>query len=164
MQKSKKMADALVEHYYLNFELGIEYLAISQQIYKLGLTNLGHYIKSLAEDKLTVHKDKLFNYIVDQDINLNGQINKINYVNYNKPVEAVKRILDQEGMVREKLKQFSVDSLKEEDHETFHFLTWFVNDGTKDFAEVNEIYNLFSLSNDLLAIDHAVKDLMKHKC
>ncbi len=159
MKKSPIISNALNEHYNLNFQLGIEYLSLSQQVYNIGMHNLGSYIKKLAEDKLTIHKDKLFNYLVNQNIAIEGKIQTSTCKTYAKPVEMVKHILDHEENVKEKILELSNMSLKENDHETFHFLTWFVNDGIKDYGEVKNIYNLFSLSDDILAIDQSVKDL-----
>ncbi len=159
MKKSSVISSALNEHYNLNFQLGIEYLSLSQQVYNIGMQNLANYIKKLAEDKLTIHKDKLFNYLVNQNIAIDGKIQTSTCKTYAKPVEMVKHILDHEENVKEKILELSNLSLKENDHETFHFLTWFVNDGVKDYGEVKNIYNLFSLSDDILAIDQSVKDL-----
>ncbi len=159
MKKSPVISSALNEHYNLNFQLGIEYLSLSQQVYNIGMQNLANYIKKLAEDKLTIHKDKLFNYLVNQNIAIDGKIQTSTCKTYAKPVEMVKHILDHEENVKEKILELSNLSLKENDHETFHFLTWFVNDGVKDYGEVKNIYNLFSLSDDILAIDQSVKDL-----
>lgn len=159
MKISEKIAHELNKHYNLNFQLGIEYLALSQQIYNIGMSNLANYIKKLAEDKLTVHKDKLFNYLVNQNIAIENAFQINSCKKYSKPSEMVKHILDHEENVKLQILELSNLSLKENDHESFHFLTWFVNDGVKDYSEVKNIYALFNLSDDILAIDQSIKDL-----
>lgn len=159
MKKSPKIIKELNDHYNLNFQLGIEYLALSQKMFKIGMLNLADYIKTLAEDKLTTHKDKLFYYLIDQDINIENNFRTFDSSKFQKPLDVVEHILEQEGMVKEKILEISKLSLKEDDHESFHFLTWFVNDGVKDYNEVKNIRNLFNLTDDILSIDQAIKEL-----
>lgn len=161
MNKSTAIINGLNEHYFLNFYLGIQYLTISQKFYQMSMKNTANYIKTLAEDKLTIHKDKIFNYLINQNININGQVEQITNYNFDNPKQAIKFILEQEENVRISLNKLSQESLNENDHETFHFLTWFINDGTKDYSEVKSIYNLFSLTDDLLSIDQSVKELIE---
>lgn len=160
MKLKEKIIQKLNEHYQLNFQLGIKYLSFSQKASKVGLVNLSAYIKQLADDKLTIHKDKLFNYLLDQDACLDCMVESHKCDNLNQPKDIIKEILKLEEDVRVKINELSQIAISENDYETFHFLTWFVNDGLKDFNEIKAIVKLFSLSDDILSIDQAIKEII----
>lgn len=161
MKLNEKIIKKLNEHYLLNFRLGLQYLNYSQKVNKIGLINLSSYIKHLSDDKLTIHKDKIFNYLLSQDICIDCEVENNKCDVFNKPEDIINEIIKLEENVRIKITELSELAINEKDYETFHFLTWFVNDGLKDFNEIKKIANLFNLSNDLLAIDQSIKEIIE---
>lgn len=163
MSKTNKVIQEIVNHYYLNFELGMQYLSFSNEVAKSGYYNFSKYLHELADDKLTAHKDMLFDYIKRTDNCLSIGEYKFNIQHIHDPKQIVDFVFNEEMKIREKVKEMSCLSLQENDHESFHFLTWFVNDGIKDFQKIKKIHKLFELSDSVIEIDQAISEIIEDK-
>lgn len=163
MSKTNKVIQEIVNHYYLNFELGMQYLSFSNEVAKVGYYNFSKYLRDLADDKLTTHKDILFDYIKRTDNCLSIGEYKFNIQHIHDAKKIVDFVFNEEMKIREKVKEMSCLSLDEKDHESFHLLTWFVNDGIKDFQKIKKIHKLFELSDNVIEIDQAITEIIEDK-
>lgn len=123
MSKTNKVIQEIVNHYYQNFELGMQYLSFSNEVAKLGYYNFSKYLHELADDKLTAHKDILFDYIKRTNNCLSIGEYKFNVEHIHDANKIVEFVFDKEMKIRQKVQEMSSLSLQENDHESFHFLT-----------------------------------------
>lgn len=164
MKKSKKILDLLNEHYVKNLELGIFYNILNVKLQKMSMPNFAKYIKNLSDDKLTIHKDKITDYLssVDGEISIWPTSKFLSEVdNLKSPLEIIKKVYLEENLIREDVTKFANECIKESDFESFNFIQWFVEDGLKDFGEIEYINGLFENSKDHLLIDMNIEKVIE---
>lgn len=162
MKKSQNVVKALSEHYFRNIELGIYYADLSLQANAMGMLSFSKYIKDLSDDKITIHKDLIINYLnsIGEDL-IAKEMKPVEFKKFKNPKDLAKELLTLELEVRQEVNDIANIALKEVDFETFNFWQWFVKDGLKDYNEIEAINNAFTASNDLLLIDNSIEKLVK---
>lgn len=161
--KSKKIQELLNNHFKTNISLGTLYTKFFFEISKTPLTNLADYIKDLANDKLGIHKDKIIDFMLSANYELDmlKEVNICNFKNGSSPKEIIAEMIKHEKAVIEEVNKFAEIALAEKDFEAFEFIQWFVRDGLKDFNEVLFISELFEQSNDMLLIDQKIATILE---
>lgn len=161
--KKNKTIELIISHYNENIELGVLYDSLSVLSSQLNCENLSKYLKELSNDKLTIHKDLISEYITSVGNELNSNISLDSKKQISK-LKTAKNIIDfvydQELKVRDTINNICNLALEEKDFESFNFIQWFVKDGLKDFNEIEYIKGLFDLSDNLLQIDNNIKNVI----
>lgn len=163
MKKSPKVIKFLHEQYNINLSLGIVYMQLHLKAKSFGMSRFATYIKNLSDDKLTVHKDLIVNYLdsIQEDLPVAFEFKKYDISKIKDPKELARWLLNVEGEIRQHVNDGAKLFMNENDFETFDFWSWFVNDGLKDYSEVRAINDLFDLSKELLLIDYNISKIVK---
>lgn len=162
--KKNKTIEAIVEHYNDNLLLGTIYNSLKVQAAKFNCNNLSKYLKMLSDDKLTIHKDLITDYLISVGNDLDASIScySQDYTKaLNSPKEIIEFVYSKELEIRGKINKICELSLEEKDFESFNFIQWFVKDGLKDFNEIEYIKGLFELTDNMLEIDNNIKDILE---
>lgn len=163
MNKSKEIIDLLNKHYIKNLELGIFYNILNVKAQKFNMPNLSKYIKQLSDDKLTIHKDKITDYLSSIGADLDPSLIK-NYSEELKQINSAKEIIEkiyyEENLIRQEVSEFASACIKDSDFESFEFIQWFIKDGLKDFGEIEYIDGLFKNTKDLVLIDMNIEKII----
>lgn len=153
----KEIVEILSKHYFRNIELGIYYLDLAKQANDFGMVNLSKYIIDLSNDKMVTHKNIIYNYFVESNVDFVGNISPINFTKFNNPKELVENICEIEKNIKNDIDKIADLMFENKDHVSYNFWQWFIKDFLKDFGEILYIKDLFSMSNDLLLIDHMIE-------
>lgn len=153
----KEIIEILSKHYFRNIELGIYYLDLAKQANDFGMVNLSKYIIDLSNDKMVTHKNIIYNYFVESNVDFVGNISPINFTKFNNPKELVENICEIEKNIKNDIDKIADLMFESKDHVSYNFWQWFIKDFLKDFGEILYIKDLFSMSNDLLLIDHMIE-------
>lgn len=153
----KEIVEILSKHYFRNIELGIYYLDLAKQANDFGMVNLSKYIIDLSNDKMVTHKNIIYNYFVESNVDFVGNISPINFTKFNNPKELVENICEIEKNIKNDIDKIADLMFENKDHVSYNFWQWFIKDFSKDFGEILYIKDLFSMSNDLLLIDHMIE-------
>ncbi|MBU3830820.1 MAG: hypothetical protein H9897_01545 [Candidatus Ureaplasma intestinipullorum] len=153
----KEIIEILSKHYFRNIELGIYYLDLAKQANDFGMVNLSKYIIDLSNDKMVTHKNIIYNYFVESNVDFVGNISPINFTKFNNPKELVENICEIEKNIKNDIDKIADLMFETKDHVSYNFWQWFIKDFLKDFGEILYIKDLFSMSNDLLLIDHMIE-------
>ena len=153
----KEIVEILSKHYFRNIELGIYYLDLAKQANDFGMVNLSKYIIDLSNDKMVTHKNIIYNYFVDSNVDFVGNISPINFTKFNNPKELVENICEIEKNIKNDIDKIADLMFENKDHVSYNFWQWFIKDFLKDFGEILYIKDLFSMSKDLLLIDHMIE-------
>ncbi len=153
----KEIVEILSKHYFRNIELGIYYLDLAKQANDFGMVNLSKYIIDLSNDKMVTHKNIIYNYFVESNVDFVGNISPINFTKFNNPKELVENICEIEKNIKNDIDKIADLMFEAKDHVSYNFWQWFIKDFLKDFGEILYIKDLFSMSNDLLLIDHMIE-------
>ena len=157
----KEIVEILSKHYFRNIELGIYYLDLAKQANDFGMINLSKYIIELSNDKMVTHKNIIYNYFVESNVDFVGNISPINFVKFNNPKELVENICEIEKNIKNDIDKIADLMFENKDHVSYNFWQWFIKDFLKDFGEILYIKDLFSMSKDLLLIDHMIEKNFK---
>lgn len=157
----KEIIEILSKHYFRNIELGIYYLDLAKQANDFGMENLSKYIIDLSNDKMVTHKNIIYNYFVESNVDFVGNISPINFTKFNNPKELVENICEIEKNIKNDIDKIADLMFETKDHVSYNFWQWFIKDFLKDFGEILYIKDLFSMSNDLLLIDHMIEKKFK---
>ncbi|WP_353289734.1 ferritin-like domain-containing protein [Ureaplasma ceti] len=160
MKKSELVVKTLSEHFFRNVQLGIYYVDLASQASSMGMVSFAKYIKSLSDDKITIHKDLIFKYLTSIDQELIGNCKEVEFKKFDNARQIAKELLEIERTIRSEVSEIAGICLKEDDFESFNFWQWFVKDGLKDFDEIQEINSAFDASEDLLLIDNTIDKLI----
>ena len=153
----KEIVEILSKHYFRNIELGIYYLDLAKQANDFGMVNLSKYIIELSNDKMVTHKNIIYNYFVESNVDFVGNISPINFTKFNNPKELVENICEIEKNIKNDIDKIADLMFETKDHVSYNFWQWFIKDFLKDFGEILYIKDLFSMSKDLLLIDHMIE-------
>lgn len=153
----KEIVEILSKHYFRNIELGIYYLDLAKQANDFGMVNLSKYIIDLSNDKMVTHKNIIYNYFVESNVDFVGNISPINFIKFNNPKVLVENICEIEKNIKNDIDKIADLMFENKDHVSYNFWQWFIKDFSKDFGEILYIKDLFSMSNDLLLIDHMIE-------
>ncbi len=162
--KRNKTIELITKHCVENFRLGIIYNSLKVKAAEFGMENLSKYMKMLSDDKLTIHKDLITDYLISVGNTLEIEVeSKADAVikSISTPEQLMNYVYESELKIRSEVNAIAASSIAESDFESFNFIQWFVKDGLKDFNEIEYIKNLFGLSNNLLQIDHDIKNILE---
>ncbi len=157
----KEIIQVLSNHYFKNIELGVYYLDLAKQANDFGMVNLSKYIINLSNDKMVTHKNLIYNYFLESGENLVGNLSQINFKKFENPKQIVENICFIEEEIKKDVNLIADKILEQKEHETYNFWQWFIKDVLKDFGEILYIKDLFSMSNDMLLIDHMIEKNVK---
>ena len=157
----KEIIQVLSNHYFKNIELGVYYLDLAKQANDFSMVNLSKYIINLSNDKMVTHKNLIYNYFLESGENLVGNLSQINFKKFENPKQIVENICFIEEEIKKDVNLIADKILEQKEHETYNFWQWFIKDVLKDFGEILYIKDLFSMSNDMLLIDHMIEKNVK---
>lgn len=157
----KEIIEILSKHYFRNIELGTYYLDLAKQANDFGMVNLSKYIINLSNDKMVTHKNIIYNYFVESNVNLVGNISPINFTKFDNPRQLVENICKIEENIKNDVNKIADLMFDSKDHVSYNFWQWFIKDVLKDFGEILYVRDLFSMSNDVLLIDHMIEKKCK---
>ena len=157
----KEIIQVLSNHYFKNIELGVYYLDLAKQANDFGMVNLSKYIINLSNDKMVTHKNLIYNYFLESGEDLVGNLSQINFKKFENPKQLVENICFIEEEIKKDVNLIADKILELKSHETYNFWQWFIKDVLKDFGEILYIKDLFSMSNDMLLIDHMIEKNIK---
>ena len=157
----KEIIQVLSNHYFKNIELGVYYLDLAKQANDFGMVNLSKYIINLSNDKMVTHKNLIYNYFLESGEDLVGNLSQISFKKFENPKQLVENICFIEEEIKKDVNLIADKILELKAHETYNFWQWFIKDVLKDFGEILYIKDLFSMSNDMLLIDHMIEKNVK---
>lgn len=157
----KEIIQVLSNHYFKNIELGVYYLDLAKQANDFGMVNLSKYIINLSNDKMVTHKNLIYNYFLESGEDLVGNLSQINFKKFENPKQLVENICFIEEEIKKDVNLIADKLLEQKAHESYNFWQWFIKDVLKDFGEILYIKDLFSMSNDMLLIDHMIEKNVK---
>lgn len=157
----KEIIQVLSNHYFKNIELGVYYLDLAKQANDFGMVNLSKYIINLSNDKMVTHKNLIYNYFLESGEDLVGNLSQINFKKFENPKQLVENICFIEEEIKKDVNLIADKLLEQKAHEAYNFWQWFIKDVLKDFGEILYIKDLFSMSNDMLLIDHMIEKNVK---
>lgn len=157
----KEIIQVLSNHYFKNIELGVYYLDLAKQANDFGMVNLSKYIINLSNDKMVTHKNLIYNYFLESGEDLVGNLSQINFKKFENPKQLVENICFIEEEIKKDVNLIADKLLEQKAHESYNFWQWFIKDVLKDFGEILYIKDLFSMSDDMLLIDHMIEKNVK---
>lgn len=147
-KKKSYLSDKMVS--LINDLIAAEFNA--QQLYKsmstwaeyIGYEGLAEFMKSHTSDENS-HMNKLYSYMLDRQVNPITPAVKQQPTSFKDLKDVLEKSLAHEELIENTYKKAVKDALAENDHTTYHFFLWFLNE------QVEEI-NLFCKWLDRLSV------------
>lgn len=154
----KELLNLLNTYYFLETKTSLLYKMYAQHIRNFGMPKLAEFFEEMSNDKGCTHTKMISDYLSSfsnnlEMVNLNFQT--IDYTDdlFENIENIFESILENEDMLRSKVLEIADKSLEEKDHDTYHFIQWFVTDSMKDINDVTDIYNIVLNANSPIEIE-----------
>ncbi len=161
-----EILDLLNTYYFLETKTSLLYKMYGQHIRNFGLSKLADFFDEMSNDKGVTHTNMISKYLSSfgrniEMINLNFET--IDYTDdlFENIENIFDAILENEELLREKVIEIADKSFEEKDHDTYHFIQWFVTDSMKDINEVSDIYNIVLNANSPVEVELYLTNLSK---
>jgi len=145
MMISQKMADSLNEQVKNEFYSSWLYLAMAYKFESMGLKVFAKWFFRQADEEKE-HAMKIAKYILDQGAEVKLTALDKPKTEYASAEEIVGDAVNHEKLVTKMINDLVDLALKENDHATFSFLQWFVNEQVEEVASTTELYDLVKMA------------------
>lgn len=154
----KEILDLLNTYYFLETKTSLLYKMYGQHIRNFGMPKLADFFDEMSNDKGVTHTKMISDYLSTFSVNLemvNLDFKSIEYTEdlFENIENIFESILKNEEMLRTKVLEIADKALDEKDHDTYHFIQWFVTDSMKDINEVSDIYNIVLNANSPIEVE-----------
>lgn len=144
---SKKMVDALNKQVMEEFHSAWIYMAMAYKFEAMSLKIFAQWFFLQAQEERE-HAEKMASYILDQggEVKLTGM--DAPKVTAKTAESLVKAAVDHEIYITECIHKLCDQAKKENDHATFNFLQWYVDEQVEEVASTSELYDMVKLASN----------------
>lgn len=158
----KELSDKLNSQ--MNFELYSAYIYMSMSAYleDVNLSGMAHWARLQAKEEFE-HAMKFYNFMLKN--NLKPVFEKINKpkAEWQSSIEIFEDIYNHEKLVTSKIHELIKLSSKIEEHATFCFLQWFVEEQIEEEATAKSILERLNMTENIMNTLNVDKELGKRK-
>ncbi|RMF77638.1 MAG: ferritin [Planctomycetota bacterium] len=149
MQISKKMNDALNAQITLEFQASQAYLGMMCMFESMGLKVLGGKFRAQSEEERG-HAMKIVDYLLEVggDVAI-GEL-PAPKMKYDSVADAVEAALGHEQHVTKQVHKLVDLARKENDHATFQFLQWFVEEQVEEISSMENLLQIVKMAGPAL--------------
>ena len=141
---SKKMIDALNEQIKNEFYSAYMYLAMSAYLADLGLPGFASWMRIQAQEEVT-HANKMYDYVLSRGGKIVLKAIDAPPVAWKNPLDAMQAGLTHEKFVTKCINDLSDLAVKEKDHASQIFLSWYVTEQVEEEQSFGDIVNALKL-------------------
>ncbi len=144
---SKELQQALIEQLNKEYHSAYIYLGMSAYCSKEGFNGAASWFLIQYQEEVA-HGMKLFQYLEDQDVEI--QLPTIDgvKVEYKSFLDVFKKSLAHEQKMTKNLNELSDLAMKDKDHATYNLLQWYVTEQVEEEATVKAIIDHIKLVGD----------------
>lgn len=153
---SVKLQKALNEQ--INNELfaAYQYLAMAEYFAAMNLDGFAHWMRFQREEEIG-HAMKIFDFVIDRDARVKLSAIAAPSSKFASPLDVLKKALDHERAVTEKINEVYTAAKKENDYPTEALMQWFVLEQVEEEASAQKVVERLEMAGDdkaaLLMID-----------
>jgi ferritin len=153
---SEKLQKALNEQ--INNELfaAYQYLAMAEYFAAMNLDGFAHWMRLQREEEIG-HAMKIFDFIIDRDARVKLSAIAAPSSKFASPLDVLKKALEHERAVTEKINALYTAAKKENDYPTEALMQWFVLEQVEEEASALKVVERLEMAGDdkaaLLMID-----------
>ncbi len=147
----------------LNKELYAAYLYLSMSAYfsELAMDGFAKNLRKQSEEEL-VHAGKIYDYLIERDENIVFKEIEAPNINWESPLEALKRALEHEKFVTESIEKVYEASKEKKDWATEVFLQWFIAEQVEEEEKfrtlIKKLENIQEFNCEINRIDRHLED------
>ena len=139
-----KMIDALNEQIKNEFYSSYMYLAMSAYFADMGLPGFANWMRIQAKEEIT-HATKMYDYVLARGGKIALKAIDAPPAAWKNPLDAMQAGLTHEKFVTKCLNELSDLAVKEKDHASQIFLTWYVTEQVEEEQNFSDIINALKL-------------------
>lgn len=153
---SEKLQKALNEQ--INNELfaAYQYLAMAEYFAAMNLDGFAHWMRLQREEEIE-HAMKIFDFVIDRDARVKLSAIAAPPSKFASPLDVLKKALEHERSVTEKINTLYTAAKKENDYPTEALMQWFVLEQVEEEASALKVVERLEMAGDdkaaLLMID-----------
>jgi len=153
---SEKLQKALNEQ--INNELfaAYQYLAMAEYFAAMNLDGFAHWMRLQREEEIC-HAMKIFDFVIDRDGRVKLSAIAGPSAKFASPLDVLKKALEHERAVTEKINALYTSAKKENDYPTEALMQWFVLEQVEEEASALKVVERLEMAGDdkaaLLMID-----------
>jgi ferritin len=153
---SDKLQKALNEQ--INNELfaAYQYLAMAEYFSAMNLDGFAHWMRLQREEEIG-HAMKIFDFVIDRDARVKLSAIAAPPAKFASPLDVLKKALEHERSVTEKINELYAAAKKENDYPTEALMQWFVLEQVEEEASALKVVERLEMAGEdkaaLLMID-----------
>lgn len=153
---SEKLQKALNEQ--INNELfaAYQYLAMAEYFAAMNLDGFAHWMRLQREEEIA-HAMKIFDFVIDRDGRVKLGAIAAPASKFASPLDVLKKALEHERAVTEKINALYTSAKKENDYPTEALMQWFILEQVEEEASALKVVERLEMAGDdkaaLLIID-----------
>lgn len=140
----KKMFDALNEQIKNEFYSAYMYLAMSAYFADMGLPGFANWMRVQAKEEVT-HATKMYDYVLTRGGTIGLKAIDAPPAAWKNPLDAMQAGLAHETFVTKCLNEMTDLAIKEKDHATQIFLSWYVTEQVEEERNFGDLVNALKL-------------------
>lgn len=144
MSMSKKMVDAINEQIKNEFYSAYMYLAMSAYLADLGLPGFASWMRIQAKEEVT-HANKMYDYVLTRGGTIELKTIDAPPSAWKNPLDVMQAGLAHEQFVTKCINEMSDLAVKEKDHATQIFLSWYVTEQVEEEENFTDLVNALKL-------------------
>ena len=144
MSMSKKMVDAINEQIKNEFYSAYMYLAMSAWLADLGLPGFAGWMRIQAKEEVT-HANKMYDYVLTRGGKIELKTIDAPPAAWKNPLDVMQAGLTHEQFVTRCINEMSDLAVKEKDHATQIFLSWYVTEQVEEEENFTDLVNALKL-------------------
>lgn len=143
---SKKMFDALNEQVKKEFYSSYMYLSMSAYFADMGLPGFANWLRVQAKEEVT-HATKMYDYILSRGGKVALKAIDAPPAAWKNPLAVMEAGLEHEKFVTKCLNELTDLAVKEKDHATQIFLSWYITEQVEEEENFSDLVNSLRLIN-----------------
>ncbi len=140
----QKVIDALNEQIKNEFYSSYMYLAMSAYFSDLGLPGFANWMRVQAKEEIT-HATKMYDYVLARGGKITLKAIDAPPAAWKNPLDAMQAGLAHEKFVTKCLNELTDLAIKEKDHASQIFLSWYVTEQVEEEQNFNDLVNALKL-------------------
>lgn len=141
---SKKMADAFNEQIKNEFYSAYMYLSMSAYFADLGLPGFSGWMRVQAQEEVT-HATKMYDYVLSRGEQVVLKAIDAPPATWKNPLEVMQAALEHEKFVTKRLNELTDLAIKEKDHASQIFLSWYITEQVEEEQSFGDIVSALKL-------------------
>jgi ferritin len=142
----KNMTDAFNLQIKNEFYSAYLYLAMSAYFAGLGLPGFANWMRVQSKEEIT-HATKMYDYLLSRGGTVELGAIEAPPSSWTSPLEVIQAGLTHEKLVTQKLNQMADLAVKEKDHASQIFLSWYITEQVEEEQSFSDIVNALKLIN-----------------